>query len=220
MKKTEKANLENKRNIFFQIGLIVSLSLCLVSFNYSSSVDENNLIKLTPLNYEEEIIPITKTQEIIKPLIINPIESFEIIDDKEDVKNEAIIQNTETNQNDSIVQVSHEEEKEVDEIIPYYLLEEYPEFPGGESKMYEFINNNISYPKICKETNTQGKVFVQFIVNEKGKINNIEVIRGVDPNLDKEALRIVSIMPDWKPGKQRTKYVKTTFVLKINFTLL
>lgn len=219
MKKSEKANLENKRGIFFQIGLIVSLSLCLLSFNYTSNNKQEIILKPLLNTFEEEIIPITKTKEEIKPLI-KPVKIIEIVKDNSEIKNEAIIENTETNQNDSVITMQYTEEKEVDEIVPYYLLEEYPEFPGGETKMYEFISNNTKYPKICKENGIEGKVYVQFIVDESGKIKNIEIIRGIDTNLDKEAIRIVSSMPDWKPARQRTKPVKTTFILKINFSLI
>ncbi len=103
----------------------------------------------------------------------------------------------------------------------YYLsvIEEKPEFPGGEAAAFQWIANNIKYPEIAKENNIQGKVFVQFVIGKDGKVTDVQVVRGVDPSLDKEAVRVIQSMPAWKPGKQRNKPVKVSFQLPINFKL-
>ena len=83
----------------------------------------------------------------------------------------------------------------------------------------KFIQKNVSYPAIAKEYNITGKVYVSFIVDKQGNVTNVKIVRGVDKNLDAEALRLVSSLPKYKPGKQRGKPVRVMFTIPINFTL-
>lgn len=99
------------------------------------------------------------------------------------------------------------------------IVEIKPDFPGGESAMYEWLSKNINYPVIAQENNIQGKVTLQFIVGKNGEIENIVVVRGVDPSLDKEAVRVVKAMPKWIPGKQGGIPVKVRFTLPVQFKL-
>ena len=94
-----------------------------------------------------------------------------------------------------------------------------PEFPGGDLELRKYIAQNIQYPEIAKENGIQGKVFVQFVVNQKGEVEQVKVVRGVDPSLDKEAVRVIQSLPKWKPGSQRGKPVKVSFTVPINFQL-
>ena len=107
-----------------------------------------------------------------------------------------------------------------DTLAPVQLVvEQMPDFPGGRGELLKFIGQNVKYPEIAKENGIQGKVFVQFVVNTKGKITNVVVIRGIDPSCDKEAIRVVKMMPDWIPGKQNGLPVRVQFVVPINFVL-
>ncbi len=94
-----------------------------------------------------------------------------------------------------------------------------PQFPGGEQALFKFLNENIKYPVIAQENGIQGRVICQFVVNTDGSIVDIQVVRGVDPSLDKEAVRVIQSMPKWIPGKQRGKPVRVRFTLPINFKL-
>ena len=94
-----------------------------------------------------------------------------------------------------------------------------PEFPGGELALRKYIANAIKYPVIAQENGIQGKVYVTFVVGKDGSIGNAQVARGVDPSLDKEALRVVNSLPKWKPGKQRGKAVRVSYNLPVKFTL-
>ena len=105
------------------------------------------------------------------------------------------------------------------EIVNFYVIEEKPEFPGGEQAMMKWIAENVKYPEIAKESGVTGKVFVQFVINKEGKVVDVEVLRGVDAYLDKEAIRVITDMPSWTPGKQRGKAVKVSFQLPIKFML-
>lgn len=102
---------------------------------------------------------------------------------------------------------------------PYVMVEEMPEYPGGDQAMYKFIAENIVYPFEAKENNIQGKVFISFVIDTVGKVTEVKIIRGVDPLLDAEAVRVVSLLPYWKPGKHEGKYVRVQLIIPINYQL-
>ena len=110
------------------------------------------------------------------------------------------------------------EEVEKEEEI-FQVVEQQPEFPGGMAELMKYLQKNIKYPSICQEQGIQGRVIVQFVVNTDGSIVDAQVVKPVNPYLDKEALRVVSIMPKWSPGKQRGKAVRVRFTLPVTFRL-
>jgi len=101
----------------------------------------------------------------------------------------------------------------------FFIVEEQPEFPGGIDSLKNFISTNLQYPQQAREKGIQGRVFVNFVIDDKGNIINIKILSGVDPLLDAEAIRIVQSMPKWKPGKQRGKPVYVSFNLPITFKI-
>lgn len=101
----------------------------------------------------------------------------------------------------------------------FFIVEEMPEFPGGEEGLLKFVTENTRYPEVAKEKKIQGKVFVQFVINRDGNVEDVKLAKGVDPLLDEAAMNIVKSMPQWKPGKQRGQYVKVSFTIPINFQL-
>lgn len=101
----------------------------------------------------------------------------------------------------------------------FFIVEEMPEFPGGEEGLLKFVTENTKYPEVAKEKKIQGKVFVQFVINRDGNVEDVKLAKGVDPLLDEAAMNIVKSMPQWKPGKQRGQYVKVSFTIPINFQL-
>ena len=101
----------------------------------------------------------------------------------------------------------------------FMVVENMPEFPGGDLGLMKFIKKNIKYPKIAKDNNITGKVYVSFIVDKSGSATNVKIVRGVDENLDAEAIRVIKSLPKYKPGKQRGKAVRVMFTIPINFKL-
>jgi len=101
----------------------------------------------------------------------------------------------------------------------FFIVEYMPEFPGGEVALRTFIANNIEYPAIAQENGIQGRVYVTFVVTKDGSVANAKIARGVDPILDKEALRVVNSLPKWQPGKQRGQEVNVSYTVPINFAL-
>jgi protein TonB len=110
-------------------------------------------------------------------------------------------------------------EKDVDEPSFFIAPEQMPEFPGGNPALLSFLSKSINYPAIASENDISGKVTVNFIVNKDGSVSDVRIIRGVDPALDQEAIRVVYCMPRWNPGKQGGKPVRVSFSVPINFVL-
>lgn len=225
-KKSPKADLENKRNLFLWIGMVVSLGIVLVAFEWTTRPTKaDSLGSLQVQEVEEEIIPITREQEIKPPPPPPPpkvIEVLNIVDDDVEIEDELQIEDTEAD-DQTIIDVAPvivaEKQEEEEETEVFFIVEEMPEFPGGELALRKWIANEIKYPVIAQENGIQGKVYVTFVVGKDGSISNATIARGVDPSLDKEALRVVNALPKWKPGKQRGKPVNVSYTVPINFVL-
>jgi protein TonB len=128
------------------------------------------------------------------------------------------VQNTEVV--DTPVEIKEEVKDEVDEELPFTVVEEMPMFPGGDAELMKYIGEHLVYPPIAQENNIQGRVTVKFCVNTKGGTSQISVMKGVDPELDKEAIRVVSTLPAFKPGKQGGKAVPVWYTVPIIFKLV
>ena len=155
-----------------------------------------------------------KTRQEVKPPPPPPPppEIIEIVEDEVEIEKELEIEETETDE-DEIIEIEEDDEEF------FMVVENMPEFPGGDLGLMKFIQKNVRYPAIAKEYNITGKVYVSFIVDKQGNVTNVKIVRGVDKNLDAEALRVVSSLPKYKPGKQRGKPVRVMFTIPINFTL-
>jgi protein TonB len=224
LKKSKKADLESKKGIFVQIGLVVVLGITLVAFEWSSRPNmESTLGELADMDLEEEIIPITRQQDVKPPPPPPPpkvADVLNIVEDDVEIEDELIIEDAEADQNMEIEIVEFDEEEEVAEEEVFFIVEDMPSFQGkGQEGFREWIAKNLRYPEIAAENGISGKVYVQFAVNSKGQVVDAVVVRGVDPALDKEAARVVLASPKWEPGKQRGKAVKVQFTFPINFVL-
>ncbi|MBO97342.1 MAG: energy transducer TonB [Flavobacteriales bacterium] len=214
IKKNSKVDLEKKRSLFLQIGLTISLLVVLIAFEYKT-YDKNNydLGALNLDDLEEEIIPITKQEIKPPPPPPPPPEVIEIVEDEVEIEEELEIEDTESDE-DEIIEIEEEDDEEF-----FMVVENMPEFPGGDLGLMKYIQKNVRYPAIAKEYNITGKVYISFIVDKQGNVTNVKVVRGVDKNLDEEAVRVVKSLPKYKPGKQRGKPVRVMFTIPINFTL-
>ncbi len=226
VKKSPKVDLESKRNVYFMIGLVVSLGIILLAFEWTAKPSKaDSLGSINASDVEEEIIPITREQEIKPPPPPPPpkvIEVLNIVDDKADIDDDLMIEDSEADDNTLInvaPVVSAKEEEEEEEAQVFFIVEDMPEFPGGEMALRTYIANQIKYPVIAQENGIQGKVYVTFVVGKDGSVSNASIARGVDPSIDKEALRVINTLPKWKPGKQRGKAVNVSYTVPINFQL-
>ncbi|TRX71110.1 energy transducer TonB [Carboxylicivirga sp. M1479] len=223
IKKSKRADLERKRTLFFQIGLMVTLGVVLVAFEWSSV--DTGLGGFVPIDeeiLEEEAPPITRREEIKPPPPPPPPKAHDllnIVDNDVDLDEELEIEDTELDQDFEVDLSNLSVEEEDDDQQIFIVVEEMPEFPGGSGELFRFISKNVKYPVICQENGVQGRVSVSFVVDEKGNVVNVQAYRGVDPNLEREAVRVVKSMPKWKPGKQRGRNVKVSYTVPVNFKL-
>jgi protein TonB len=223
IKKTKKADLENKRGLFLEIGLVLTLALVFFAFEWRVDSQELSVLNdVQELEVDEEIIPITR-EPINTPPPPPPVprimDVIIIVDDDEDIDEELVIEEAIVDM-DEDVKIQVNEDIEVnDEQEIFIVVEEMPKFPGGDLELMKWINKSVKYPVIAQENGIAGRVHMNFVINELGGIENIVVVRGVDPALDKEAIRVIKKMPKWQPGKQRGKAVKVSFSLPINFQL-
>lgn len=221
IKKSPEANLENKKSFYFLVGMLLSMGVVLVAFEWSKPQEEvGSLGELNIVLEEEEMIPITQQTPPPPPPPPPQTTLIEIVDDEEEIEEELEIEDTEDNEDDVIEFVDIPEEV-VEEPQIFTIVEENPEFPGGEKALFEYLGKNTKFPAIAKDAGIQGIVYVQFVVMEDGSINPdmVEILRGVHPALDAEAIRVVKSMPKWSPGKQRGKPVRVYYKLPFRFTL-
>ncbi len=226
IKKSEKANLENKKLLFVEIGLVISLLLTYMAFEWTQKETNVSVLEdTTEVVLEEEIIPIT--QETPPPPPAAPkmpvlSDQIDIVDDEIELEDDMFM-NLEDDASlgvEIMDYVEVEEEVVEEEAIPFQLVEEKPSFQGGDANQFsKWVNQRLQYPEIAKENGVQGRVTLQFTVEKDGTVTKVKVLRGVDPSLDKEAVRVVSQSPKWKPGKQRDRAVPVTYTFPVIFQL-
>lgn len=102
---------------------------------------------------------------------------------------------------------------------PFTVVEQPPDFPGGDESRVKFLRENIKFPQMARESGIEGTVYVTFVVEKSGKISSVKVLRGIGGGCDEEAIRVIKQMPDWKPGKQNGQAVRVQFNMPIKFTL-
>ena len=226
IKKTPKADLENRRTLYTEIGLVVALLVVWGAFSYSTK--EKAVASLgedTQVVEVEDMVPIT--QETPPPPPEAPkipvlSDQIDIVEDDIKVDDNFMSLEDDANLGVEIMDYVEEVKEEVveEEAIPFQLVEEKPSFNGGDANEFsKWVNSKLQYPEIAKENGGQGRVTLQFTVNPDGSVSNVKVLRGVDSSLDKEAVRVVSMSPKWKPGKQRDRAVKVTYTFPVIFQL-
>ena len=226
IKKSEKANLENKKLLFLEIGLVVSLAIVFIAFEWTQKETKVAMLDdTTEVVLEEEIIPITQETPPPPPAAPKiPIlsDQIDIVDDEIELEDDMFM-NLEDDASlgvEIMDYVEVEEEVVEEEAIPFQLVEEKPSFQGGDANQFsKWVNSRLVYPEIAKENGVQGRVTLQFTVEKDGTVTKVKVLRGVDPSLDKEAVRVVSMSPKWKPGKQRDRAVPVTYTFPVIFQL-
>lgn len=221
-KKSKKANLENKKGIFMMIGMIISLGIVIMAFEWKTpdlSLRDKDHAGL--MNWDEDIVPITEHKKpevkIEKPktlITINIVDKKDLIEDFYVIDVEADI-HTEV---EPYVFKMADETSVVDD-TPFKVVEQMPEFPGGIEALYKFIGKHIVYPQLAKETGVVGTVYLGFIIETDGSVSNIEVLRTPHPDLSTEAIRVLKLLPNWIPGKQRNKTVRVEYTLPFKFSL-
>lgn len=226
VKKSQKADLEGKKGVFFEVGLTLALAILLFAFEWRSSSEEVSQFQtVAEEQIEEEIIPIT--QQMLKPPPPPPpapklTDLIDIVEDDNQIDEELEIQDVDDTSENTDAPTDATDfgeygDEDTGDTEVFVVVEDMPSFPGGN--VQKWIAKNVKYPVLAMENGIQGKVYIQFVIERDGSITDVKVLRGVDSSLDKEAVRVVKSMPKWKPGKQRGKPVRVSYTLPINFQL-
>lgn len=235
IKKTKKADLEGGKSTGLLIGFIVGLAALFACFEYTTKeyAETGIVFSTASMPFEDEVVPLTQQIFMNTPPppanVPTVAEVIDIVDNNEDISEEKIEESESTTEAITVSSAHQgpaviapmgptiEQTGEDDNI--FEVVETQPSFPGGMDKLMQWLSKNLRYPASAQESNIQGRVVCQFVVNKDGSIVEPKVIKSVDPALDKEAIRVVSSMPKWSPGKQRGKAVRVRFTLPVTFRL-
>ena len=228
VKKSPKADLEKGKGLSLLMGFVIALGILYVGFEWGSrdikvaTADEG--VKDVVVEEEIEITRQENTPPPPPPPPAAPIaDQLNVVDDDIELEEQEIISSeddqSQVQQQTYVAPAPVEEVEEEAEEQIFTVVEKNPEFPGGAAALMKYLKDNINYPVIAQENGIQGRVICQFVVNRDGRIVDAVVLRGVDPSLDKEALRVVNSMPKWNPGEQRGKPVRVRFTLPVQFKL-
>lgn len=228
-KKSQQADLEKRKGLFLEIGLVTILALVLVAFNLRSSdkSDSGLNTQIVSNEIEEDVLQTEEDQpdepepepEQPEPEVTTELE---VVDNDAEIENELGIVDAGDNANKEqeevvIADVSTETEAVEEEI--FVFVEEFPSYPGGDDALYAYLAKSIKYPDLARENNITGTVVIKFVVEKDGSITKASILREIGGGCGKEALRVVNAMPKWKPGKQSGKAVRTEFTLPVQFEL-
>ena len=227
IKKSPKADLEKGKTMNVLMGMIVGLAVMFVGFEWSSreitiAQDEG----VADIIAEEEV-EITRQEDAPPPPppppapavaeVLTVVEDDVQLDDVDILSSEDDASTAQVQTYTPPAVVEEEEEESAQQI--FTVVEEMPEFPGGQGALLQYLSKSIKYPVIAQENGIQGRVSCSFVVEKDGSVTDVQVLRGVDPSLDKEAIRVITAMPKWKPGKQRGKPVRVKYTVPVTFRL-
>ncbi len=227
-KKNPKADLEKRKGLFLEIGLVVILAICLCAFSIRSyDKDDSSEGNQGPAEEVEQMEEILNTDMEDTPPPPPPppaepelnMEELTVVEDTKVIEQEVKIEEFEEVKNTEITPVNIEEEKEEEEQPIFTVVEKDPEFPGGTEALYKYLAENIKYPQLARDNGITGKVYITFVVERDGSIANPKILRDIGGGCGAEAIRVVKAMPKWTPGKQRGKAVRVQFNLPVNFNL-
>lgn len=226
IKKSPKVELESKKQLYFLCGLVLVLAVLLLGFEWATKdVKKFENVGVEDANFEEELVPQTLQQDVPPPPPPPPpavVEELKIVEDTKEVADVEIAtsEDDQKTQQQVVFTPPVVEEEDPAENQIFTIVEDMPVFPGGgEAALTAFISKNTRYPVVAAENGIHGRVICSFVVDKEGKVVDAVVLRGVDPSLDKEALRVINSQPRWKPGMQRGKPVKVKFTVPVLFRL-
>lgn len=220
-KKTDKADLTKKTSFFFSIGLLVTLGITFMAFEWKSYDDDLVNLQGKSTNVFEELVEVPPTEQPPPPApIIQQPQIVEVPDEeeiKEDIQLKFDVEVTEETKVEEVIVAPVEEKEDVDQI--FSVVEETAEPKGGMPAFYKYVGEKMKYPAQARRMGVEGRVFVEFVVNRDGSIVDVKAIKGIGAGCDEEAVRVVQSAPSWKPGKQRGKPVRQKMVIPIIFKL-
>lgn len=221
LKKSPKADLNNKRGLLLEIGLVVSLLLVIAAFAYTPKEYRIEIVAEYVAPVEEEITEVTR-QDQKPPEAPKKVEVKVITDMLEVVTNDTKITTdvdfAEFDENTEVIQQVEVKEEVIEDDQPFLIAETMPSFQGGDlNKFRAWVQQNIRFPQIALENGIQGRVVLSFVIEKDGRLTNIQVLQSPDRSLSDEAIRVLSKSPKWSPGKQRNQVVRVKYTLPVDF---
>lgn len=222
VKKNPKVDLENKKSIFLEVGLIIALAICIIAFSVGQEKKTIEIIQVSGPEVEMDLVDITKPEE---PKPQAPVkQAVQLISDfikvvKNDTKIETEFDFAEFTEDEIVVEEIVVEE-EVQEEAPFLKVEIMPSFMGGDLNTFRaWVAQEFQIPAIAAENGIQGRVIVQFVIEKDGSLSNIEFLQSPDRVYEDEVRRVLNKSPKWTPGRQRDAVVRVRYILPINCTL-
>lgn len=223
IKKSPKADLQNKRGLLLEIGLVVALLAVIVAFWYSPAEHRIEKVDMNLGPVEQELIEVTieqqKPPEVPKRVEMNVItDILQVVTNDTNINTE--IDFTDFDEDTDIVQKVMVKEEEILEEEIFLRADQMPSFMGGDLGVFRnWVQKQITYPAIAEENGIQGKVVLQFVVEKDGRLTNIEVLTSPDRALTDEAMRVLKLSPKWSPGMQRNRPVRISYTLPVEFRI-
>ena len=221
IKKSPKADLQNKRGLLLEIGLAVSLALVIVAFAYTP---KEHRVEKVDLNYgpvEVEMNEITRNDQ--KPPEPPKKVEVKVITDllqvvTNDTKITTDVDFADFDEDTEVIQTVEIKEEEVIDDQPFLVAETMPSFQGGDLNTFRsWVQSNVKFPQIALENGIQGRVVLSFVIEKDGRLTNIQVLQTPDRSLSEEAIRVLNKSPKWSPGKQRNQVVRVKYTLPVDF---
>lgn len=228
IKKSSRVSLENKRLLFIEAGLAIALAVVYLLMEWSVQAQPVALLAdNTRLAEDEDILVVQLNTPPPPPAVpeIPPLfsDDLEIVDDSIELDMDFTDLTEENGQGLAILpylDVKVVEEDDEDEVLPMVVVETKPSFNGGDANEFsKWVNSRLVYPEKARELGLQGRVTLQFTIGTDGHVSAVKVLKGADPLLDEEAVRVVSSSPQWTPGKQRDRAVKVSYTFPVIFRL-
>lgn len=224
LKKANRANLERKRGMHFIIGAIVSMSLILISFEWTRTINIKEDLKVAKeIVFEEDMIQVTRRDEQKKQVNLPAIDPILVLVEEEIEFEEFEFDPEVTGETnyEYFRNIVVEEEEDIPDDIHFSVVEDKPAFNGDETgaEFYKYVMQHLRYPEIAARNGVEGRVHLEFDIDKSGNLVNATVTYGAHPDLDNEALRVVRSSPKWTPGRQRGKAVKVSYNFSVKFEL-
>jgi len=228
IKKSSSADLEKDKSLNYLMGFVLGLAVLFVGFEWGEKDLEINLVSGIAAIIEEEEIEATEQLNEPPPPVPEPevaqiAEIINLVEDNIQVESFAFTSEDDATHAQTETYVAPVaaaiEEEEIDDNYVFVTVEKHPQFPGGEAALLKWISDHMQYPTIAAENGISGRVTCQFVVNVDGSVTDVEIVRGRDQYLDKEAVRVLKLLPKFTPGEQRGKAVRVRYSVPVNFKL-
>ena len=221
LKKNPKADVHQLRGMLFSLSLAATLGMVITVFEWKSKGDSNTVNLAQYDNFTDELLDIPPTEQAPPPPPKTIIPKIIEVPDEEEIEEELnVVVDGEMKETTEAIKIAPVEEiakEDTDEI--FVIVEEQPQFPGGNSEFLKYLRDNMRYPRQARSMAIEGRVYVQAIVGKDGSLDDVQVLKGIGGGCDEEALRVVKLSPKWKPGRQRGNNVRTKIVIPIVFKL-